>query len=128
MWQQQRHRFLVQIAAALTVLALSGPVSAAEILEMGNNYHIIAYEACMGEAGVVAMRIDVMAPTSTSSKINNRIEFVQTEPGWSYNVVKAGGLSSAIEIDFQNDSCTCRFKSLYKPGKTTVDSGSPVCK
>jgi hypothetical protein len=119
---------------ALAGLLAASPVRAAEILEEGPGYHIIAYEAGWDPAtetiaAWVAMRIDAPVVISTQSKILNSIHSITPSPGWTYTVRKSGGYNSSIEIDFASDTgCSARFKSLYKPGKTTIDGGRVVCR
>jgi len=131
---QNTKRILGGLVAALGLATLAvSPAAAAVILEEGPGYHVIAYEAgydpaTESVAAWVAMRIDAPVVVSTQSKILNSIHSVTPSPGWRYAVKKAGGYNSAIEIDFESaDGCSARFRSLYKPGKTTIDGGRVVC-
>ncbi|MCP5151075.1 MAG: hypothetical protein H6983_06520 [Ectothiorhodospiraceae bacterium] len=122
----------IAISAALSLGAL--PIEAATIIELGDTYHVIEYEAgfdvAAGEgaiAGAVALRIEQVF-ASGRTKLDNSIEYVFTQPGWSYRIRKSGGLNSAVEVDFDNGDCSARFRAIYKPGTTVVDGGELICR
>jgi hypothetical protein len=104
-------------------LAVAGPARGAILFQEGPNYHVIGYEAgglpdgtCVG---MVVLRVEVVT-VSGQMKVLTTIEGVQAADGWSYNVVKAGGLDAAVEVDLFTDTCAATFKAVYKPGKTAA--------
>lgn len=122
------------VVSALVLTVLLAPMAhAAEILEQGPNYHIIAYEAGFDPtteqiAGWVALRVDAPVVISNQGKLLVTIHSISTSPGWTYTIKKSGGYNSSVEVDFQNtEGCSARFKALYKPGKTVIDGGRLVC-
>ena len=75
---------------------------------------------------MVILRVETLM-VSGQLKVNTTIEDVLIEEGWSYQIVKPGGLNSSVEVDLFNATCSGRFKATYKPGKTVIDSGEIRC-
>jgi hypothetical protein len=125
-------RLVTRSAACLAVcVAFSGSAQGAVIFEQGPDYHVIGYEAGGLPDGtsvaVVVLRVETVV-VSGEFKVRTTVEDVLIEEGWSYRIVKPGGIDSAVEIDIFNDTCSGRFKALYKPGKTVIDGGQIKCR
>lgn len=120
-------RFALGLALAASLLSTQRS-QAAEIIEMGANYHVIAYEAGGGEAGWVVLRVEYPVMISGQAKVRTTIADVWPAPGWAYLVRKAGGIDASVEVDFANANCAARFRAVYKPGKTVVDGGQLSCR
>jgi len=123
------------VVLSLAVLASStwagGSAHGAILFEQGTNYHVIGYEAGALPDGstvaLVVMRVEIMW-VSGQMKVLTTVEDVIIRDGWSYEIIKAGGVDSAVEIDLFNATCSGRFKALYKPGKTVIDVGEIRCR
>ena len=126
-----RRAVIGSVAAVAACLATAGPADAAVIFEQGADYHVIGYEAGGlpdGSAvGMVVLRVQTVVD-SGQMKILTTVEDVIVADGWSYEVVKPGGVNSAVEVELFNDTCSGRFKALYKPGKTVIDGGVIRCR
>ena len=43
--------------------------------------------------------------------------------GWAFQIDKAGGINSSVEIRYESALYKSKFSALYKPGKTVIDYG-----
>ena len=119
------------IAAIALALGFAGIAQAAVLHEVGDNFHVIEYEAGGGEAGSVTLHVEVLSSPSVSSRGEVRTTIVSVNPasGWSYKVKKNGGVNAAVEVAFANSiGCSTTFKAKYVPGKTVIDGGVVTCR
>ena len=117
---------LLSVAGLVACLAAAGSARGAILFEQGPDYHVIGYEAGGLPDGstvaLVILRVETVVSSDTY-KVVTTVEDVWIEDGWFYQIVKPGGVNSAVEIDLFNDTGSGRFKALYKPGKTVIDGG-----
>src|SRR4051812_11521244 len=101
----------------LALIALAPrPARADEILEEGPGYFVIAMYPNAG--GTVILNVEFGTSATRTTIVD-----VVAAPGWVYQIDKAGGINSPVEIRYESDLYRSKFSALYKPGKTVIDYG-----
>ena len=78
---------------------------------------------------VASVTIKTVAPLGVGSStycITSTIEKVETIPGWTYQIKKAGGCNAEIRVGLENPTTKQKadFAFLMMPGKTKIDFGA----
>ena len=93
---------------------------------------IFNYSAGITSAGGYVAKVTLQHDTliAANGKISVKTTFVSIQPdqGWTYKIVKSGGINSPVQIDLQKGTYIAKFKVDYKPGSTVIDAGVIRCK
>jgi len=108
-------RFLALGFVAILALA-PVPARADDILEEGPGYFVITMYPNAG--GAVILNVEF-----GTSAIRTTIVDVLPAPGWAFQIDKAGGINSSVDIRYESAFYKSKFSALYKPGKTVIDYG-----
>ena len=123
--QQKLSKKVVYLAVwAFTCIAMISPAKAADSFTF-------SYGAGISAGAYVAnvtMQHDTLVAPDGRISVRTTILSVKANPGWTYKIVKSGGINAPVEIDFQKGTCNAKFKLSYKPGSTVLDAGLVRCK